>query len=207
MSVHESQSLAFEMQAARSAEFQSYLAPLLRDTFGVSGPEWTAENLHRVAIEVKPGFIRVEADEVTYPAHVMLRYGLEKAVIGGDLSLDDLPAAFNDGVKSFLGLDVPEDRRGVLQDIHWYAGLWGYFPTYLVGAMTAAQLVAAARTADPETWPALGRGDFGPLLRFMRPAIHARGSFLDRADLIAAASGAPLSGVPHHQHLLARYLG
>ncbi|MCC6736435.1 MAG: carboxypeptidase M32 [Bauldia sp.] len=207
MSVHESQSLSFEMQAARSIEFQRYLAPLARETFGVSGPEWTAENLHRIAIDVKPGFIRVEADEVTYPAHIMLRYGLEKAVIGGDLALDDLPAAFNDGVKSFLGLDVPDDRHGVLQDIHWYAGLWGYFPTYLVGAMTAAQLVAAARTADPETWPALERGDFGPLLRFMRPAIHARGSLLDRAELIEAASGEPLSGVPHHQHLRARYLG
>ncbi len=206
MSVHESQSLAFEMQAARSAEFSRHLAPLARDTFGVSGPEWTAENLHRTAIEVEPGFIRVEADEVTYPAHVMLRYGIEKAVIGGDLALDDLPAAFNAGVKSFLGLDVPDDRRGCLQDIHWYAGLWGYFPTYLVGAMTAAQLVAAARTADPETWPALERGDFGPLLRFMRPAIHARGCLLDRAELIAAASGERLSGVAHHQHLVARYL-
>ncbi|MCW5714820.1 MAG: carboxypeptidase M32 [Bauldia sp.] len=207
MSVHESQSLSFEMQAARSAEFSRHLAPLVRDAFGVSGPEWTPENLHRIAIEVKPGFIRVEADEVTYPGHIMLRYAIEKAVIGGDLSLDDLPAAFNDGVKSFLGLDVPDDRRGCLQDIHWYAGLWGYFPTYLVGAMTAAQLVAAARTADAETWPALERGDFSPLLRFMRHAIHARGCLLDRAELIEAASGERLSGVPHHQHLVARYLG
>jgi len=207
MSVHESQSLSFEMQAARSAEFCGHLAPLAREAFGVSGPEWTGENFHRIAIKVKPGFIRVDADEVTYPAHIMLRYAIEKAVIGGDLALDDLPAAFNDGVKSFLGLDVPDDRRGCLQDIHWYAGLWGYFPTYLVGAMTAAQLVAAARTADPDVWPALERGDFGPLLRFMRPAIHARGCLLDRAELIASASGEALSGVPHHQHLLARYLG
>jgi carboxypeptidase Taq len=207
MSVHESQSLSFEMQAARSMEFQRHLAPLIRETFGVSGPEWTAENLYRHAIAVKPGFIRVEADEVTYPAHVMLRYAIEKEVIGGNLGVDDLPAAFNAGIRSFIGLDVPDDRRGVLQDIHWYAGLWGYFPTYLVGAMTAAQLVAAARSGDPDTWPALERGDFGPLLRFMRPAIHARGSLLDRADLIEAASGEELSGVPHHQHLVARYLG
>lgn len=148
MSVHESQSLLMEMIACRSRAFATYAAPILRDAFGGSGPAWEAENLYRLNTRVKPDFIRVEADEVTYPAHVILRYRLERDLIAGRLEIEDLPEAWNEGMKRLLGLTVPDDRRGVLQDIHWYDGAFGYFPTYTLGAMTAAQLFQAACEAE-----------------------------------------------------------
>ncbi len=205
MSVHESQSLSFEMQAGRSAEFFAFLEPLARDVFGGRGPAFAAANLHRVAIAVEPGFIRVDADEVTYPAHVILRYELETAMMAGDLGVGDLPAAFNAAVKEVLGLDVPDDRRGCLQDIHWYGGAFGYFPTYLVGAMTAAQLFDAARRQRPGLVPGLAAGDFTPLREWMRQNIHAKGCLLDREDLIVAATGRPLDAEIFRRHLLQRY--
>ncbi|HVR67588.1 MAG TPA: carboxypeptidase M32, partial [Verrucomicrobiae bacterium] len=168
MSIHESQSLLMEMQACRSAAFIGFLAPLAREAFGGSGPAWDAANFHRLYTRVTPDFIRVEADEVTYPAHVILRYRLEKALIGGDMKLADLPAAWNEGMKKLLGIVPPSDREGCLQDIHWYDGAWGYFPTYTLGAMTAAQLFDAACRAQPSIPIAIGKGDFAPLLTWLR---------------------------------------
>ncbi len=205
-STHESQALIMERQAARGPEFLSYLEPLLREAFGGSGAAWSADNLRRIALQVKPGFIRVDADEVTYPAHVLLRYELEKAMINGDLAIDDLPGAFNAAIKEFLGLDVPDDRRGCLQDIHWYSGAFGYFPTYLVGAMTAAQLFDAATDADAGLKPGLARGDFQPLVGWLRANIHVKASLLDWQDLIVAATGAPLGSAKFIGHLQNRYL-
>lgn len=206
MSVHESQALGFEMQASRSPEFFTYLAPLVREAFGGKGAAFEPDNLRRLATRVAPGLIRVNADEVTYPAHIILRYELEKALILDDLSLDELPAAFNTKVKELLGLEVPDDRHGVLQDVHWYSGAFGYFPTYLVGAMTAAQLFAAAKRARPEILDALSLGDFTPLRDFMRANIHQKGCLLDREELIVAASGEHLSDRPFRDHLRSRYL-
>jgi carboxypeptidase Taq len=206
MSVHESQSLGFEMQASRSPEFFAYLAPLVRDAFSGRGTAWEPDNLRRLATKVSPGFIRVNSDEVTYPAHIILRYELEKALFAGDLSLDDLPSAFNAKVKELLGLDVPDDRHGVLQDVHWYSGAFGYFPTYLVGAMTAAQLYAAARRSRPEIPDLLAKGDFTPLREWMRTNIHEKGCLLDRDELITAATGEKLSDRFFRDHLRARYI-
>ena len=105
---------------------------------------------------------------MTYPAHVILRYRLEQALIGGDMELADLPAAWNEGMKELLGIVPPSDREGCLQDIHWYDGAWGYFPTYTLGAMTAAQLFDAACRAQPAIPAAIGKGDFAPLLAWLR---------------------------------------
>jgi carboxypeptidase Taq len=138
MSLHESQSLAIEMQACRSREFMEYLAPILRQAFGRDGPGWSADELYRRVTRVEPGLIRVDADEVTYPVHILLRYDLEKAMIADDLPLEDLPVAFNKGMKELLGLTVPHNGVGCLQDIHWPGGAWGYFPTYTLGAIAAA---------------------------------------------------------------------
>ena len=162
MSLHESQSLIVEMQACRSRAFAAHLAPLLARTFGRQGPAWTAENLYRLHTRVDPGFIRVDADEMTYPAHILLRYGLETAMIAGDLAVADLPGAFNDGMRDLLGLAVPDDRLGCLQDIHWPGGSWGYFPTYTLGALAAAQLFRAAREAEPDLVPGPRAGGFRP---------------------------------------------
>lgn len=207
MAVHESQSLLMEMQACRSPEFITWLAPLVRETFGGEGPAWEADNLHRLYSRVERGFIRVNADEVTYPAHIILRYRLEKALIAGDLTLPDLPGAWNDGMAELVGVVPPNDRLGCLQDIHWPGGGWGYFPSYTLGAMTAAQLFDAARTADPEIVPALSRGEFAPLVAWLRVNVHETGCFHASGDeLLTAATGRPLDASVFKRHLERRYL-
>ena len=207
MTMHESQSLLIEMQACRSRAFVEFLAPLLRETFGTDGAAWQADNLHRRLTRVAPGFIRVDADEVTYPAHVLVRYRLETALIAGDLALADLPDAFDAGIRELLGITVPDDRRGCLQDIHWPAGLWGYFPTYTLGAITAAQLFDAACRAEPSIPDRLAEGDFTPLLSWLRTHVHERGSSVSTAEIVADATGAPLSAAVYQRHLRRRYLG
>ncbi len=206
MSVHESQSLLVEMQACRSREFISWLAPQAAAAFGGSGPEWETENLYRIYTRVERSLIRVDADEATYPAHVILRYRLEQALVSGDLPLADLPGAWAEGMKTLVGVVPPDDRDGCLQDIHWPGGAWGYFPTYTLGAMTAAQFFAAAAEARPEIPSALGRGDFGPLMGWLRENVHGKGSLLPTRELITAATGRPLDPAIYKAHLQRRYL-
>lgn len=207
MSLHESQSLLMEMQACRSREFIAFAAPQMRDAFGGSGPAWEAEALWRHYTRVERGFIRVDADEVTYPAHVILRYRLEKAMIADELPLEDLPAAWNDGMQALLGVAPPNDRLGCLQDIHWPSGGWGYFPTYTLGAMTAAQIFDAANRAEPDILPAIGRGDFTPLVGWLRANIHGQGSRWETDELLTRATGRPLDAAVFKAHLRRRYGG
>ncbi|MGP1396392.1 MAG: carboxypeptidase M32 [Inquilinaceae bacterium] len=207
MSLHESQSLIIEMQACRSRAFIDFAAPLMRRTFDGDGPAWSTDNIHRLYTRVERGLVRVDADEVTYPAHVILRYRLEKAMIAGDLVLADLPGAWNESMKALVGVVPPDDASGCLQDIHWPGGAWGYFPTYTLGAMTAAQLFAAAAEAEPDLMPGLARGDFGPLVGWLRTNIHGRGSLLDSDALLTEATGRPLEAGPFKAHLSRRYLG
>ena len=206
MSVHESQSLLVEMQACRSREFISWLAPQAAESFGGHGPAWDADNLYRIYTKVERGLIRVDADEATYPAHVILRYRLEMALIAGDLKLADLPGAWAEGMRQLVGIVPPDDRDGCLQDIHWPGGAWGYFPTYTLGAMTAAQLFDAAKRARPEIAAALGRGDFSPLMEWLRENVHGKGSLLETRELIVAATGSPLDPEIYKRHLKSRYL-
>lgn len=206
MSLHESQSLLIEMQVCRSREFLAFAAPLMRETFDGRGPAWDADNLFRLYTRVQPSFIRVNADEVTYPAHVILRYNLERAMIAGDLAAEDLPGAWNEGMQRLLGITPPNDREGCLQDIHWYDGAWGYFPTYTLGAMTAAQLFAAAKAADPSILPAIARGDFAPLLAWLRTHVHGKGASVSTRALLVQATGRELETGPFRDHLRQRYL-
>jgi len=207
MAAHESQSLIVEMQACRSDAFLSWLGPELHAAFGGDAAPYAAENLARQWRRIAPGFIRVDADEMTYPAHVILRFRLERALIGGDLSVPDLPGAWNDGMRELLGITPPDDARGCLQDIHWYDGAFGYFPSYTLGAMAAAQLMAAARRALPDLDAALERGDVAPLLGWLRANVHAKGSLLGFNDLLAEATGKPLDPADFQAHLATRYLG
>ncbi|WP_296579196.1 carboxypeptidase M32 [Xanthobacter sp.] len=207
MSIHESQSLLMEMQACRSREFLTFAAPRMRAAFNGSGPAWEADALWRLYTKVERGFIRVDADEVTYPAHVILRYRLEKALIGGDMKLADLPGAWAEGMKSLLGVTPPDDRLGCLQDIHWPGGGWGYFPTYTLGAMTAAQLFDAACRADPGILPGIAKGDFAPLLAWLRVNVHGQASLLETDELLARATGRPLDASVFKAHLRRRYGG
>ena len=206
MSVHESQSLLVEMQACRSREFIGFLAPLAREALGGRGAAWEPDNLYRLYTRVSRGLIRVEADEVTYPAHVILRYRLERAMIAGELAVADLPGAWNDGMEKLLGVRPPDDRRGCLQDIHWYDGAWGYFPTYTLGAMLAAQLFDAAKRADPAILPGIAGGDFAPLFAWLRAHVHGKGSLLAAAELVTQATGRPLDARIYERHLETRYL-
>jgi len=207
MTVHESQSLLMEMQACRSAEFFTYLSPLLIETFPGHEAALAPDNLRRLYTKVKPGFIRVDADEVTYPAHVILRYRLEQALIAGDLQIADLPGAWNEGFEKLLGLKVPSDREGCLQDIHWFDGAFGYFPCYSLGAMTAAQIFAAAVAAKPGIPAAIGQGDFAPLRTWLAENVHSLGSSLSTAEIVTKATGKPLDSNIFKAHLKRRYLG
>ncbi len=207
MVMHESQSLLVEMQVCRGLSFIRYAAPHLRAAFGGEGPAWTEDNLARLYKRVRPGLIRVDADEVCYPAHVILRYRLERALLAGDLGIADLPGTWRDGMKELLGVTVPTDRDGCLQDIHWPSGSFGYFPTYTLGALTAAQLFAAARTQDAAIVPGIEQGDFSHLLRWLRANVHSLGCEMATDDLVRRATGAPLGTAAFKKHLRERYLG
>ena len=206
MSLHESQSLLIEMQICRSREFFEWAAPVIARAFSAEGQAWTPANMHRLATRVEPSLIRVEADEVTYPAHIILRTRLERAMIAGDLVVADLPGAWNDGMAELLGIRPPDDRMGCLQDIHWPDGAFGYFPTYSLGAMAAAQLADAARTADPEIMPAIATGDFAPLMAWLRPNVHNKASLVSTDELLIEATGKPLGADAFKEHLRQRYL-
>lgn len=205
MSVHESQSLLVEMQACRSRQFLRFAAPLLHAAFGGAPADYDPQVLWRRATRVQPGLIRVDADEVTYPAHVILRYRLERALIADEMVLADLPAAWNEGMRALLGVSVPDDRRGCLQDVHWPSGGWGYFPTYTLGALTAAQLFEAAQRAQPDLMEAMSRGDFTPLLSWLRTHIHSQGSLYETDDLLIRATGRSLDAGVFKAHLRRRY--
>jgi carboxypeptidase Taq len=207
MTMHESQSLIIEMLACRSEEFVRYLTPLVQDAFKGKGPAWEADNLISHYRRVHPGLIRVDADEVTYPAHVILRYRLEKNLISGDLSVADLPGAWNEAMQKSLGLKPPSDIDGVLQDIHWPSGAFGYFPTYTLGAMAAAQLFDAAVQENDGVLIGLEHGDFGPLLTWLRTHVHALGSLMSTRDLMIRATKKPLDVEIYKAHLTRRYLG
>jgi len=203
MAVHESQSLIIEMQAVRSDAYLSYLAPLASEAFGK--PVTLAGLKHRLR-RVERSFIRVEADEMTYPAHVLLRFRLEQALLSGDLAVADLPGAWNEGFVRLLGITPPDDARGCLQDIHWFDGAIGYFPSYTLGAMAAAQLMAAARKALPGLDESLGRGDLSPLTGWLAAHVHAHGACAGFNEILQAATGEALNLDYFEAHLTARYL-
>ena len=207
MVMHESQSLLMEMQACRSPAFLGLLSGWARSAFGADGPAWEPENLRRIYTRVARSFIRVEADEVTYPLHVILRTRLERAMLSGELEVDGLPAAWNAGMQELLGVNPPTDALGCLQDIHWYDGTIGYFPTYTFGAVAAAQLFAAAVAAEPGIPEALGRGDFAPLVGWVRRHVHGRASSAGSGEILQAATGRSFDPEIFLAHLERRYLG
>lgn len=207
---HESQSLIMEMQACRTMEFFQFLAPKAQKAFlgtNSNDPAWSPDNLFKLYTSVERSLIRVDADEVTYPLHVILRFELEQALIEGDLEVVDLPDAWNEKLMTYLKLDTRGDyKNGCLQDVHWPAGLFGYFPTYTLGAMTAAQLFASARKATPELLQQISGGHFSQLLDWLRHNIHSQGKYLAYDDLMISATGRKLEVAPFREHLKTRYL-
>ena len=206
MGIHESQSLAFEMQLALHPGFAGLLAPLLAEAFGAQ-PAFEHANLQRLLTRVKPGLIRVDADELTYPAHVMLRYEIERPLIEGEIELDDVPALWDAAMAELLGQDTRGNYRdGPMQDVHWSEALFGYFPCYTLGAMYAAQWFAAMRTAMPDLDTRIAAGDLGPLFDWLRRHIWQPGSRFGTDELVRRASGETLNPAHYRAHLEARYL-
>lgn len=207
MAVHESQSLIVEMLASRSQPFVEYLADRMRDIWGARDDALQAANLGRIVRRVKRSLIRVDADEMTYPLHIVLRYRLERTLLSGELEVADLPEAWRTGMRELIGIEPPNDSDGCMQDLHWYDGDFGYFPTYTLGAMAAAQFMEQALADRPEIPGALRRGDFSPLMDWLDSRVHAHGSFHETLDsLLTDVTGRPLDSTSFLTHLRRRYL-
>lgn len=207
MALHESQSLAFEMQLGGHPGFAAQLSPLLVEAFGDQAA-FMPGNLHRLLTRVKPGFIRVDADEVTYPAHVMMRFDIERALIENEIEAEDIPALWDAAMMELLGVDTRGNYTdGPMQDVHWAEGLFGYFPCYSLGAMYAAQWFAAMRRALPALDTQIAEGDFAPVFNWLRDNIWLQGSRWTTDELAVRASGEALNPAHYRAHLEARYLG
>ena len=166
LGIHESQSRLWENHVGRSLSFWQWCADLLPRFFRTGLRTFTPEELFRSANRVQPSLIRVEADEATYNLHIMARFDLEVALISGDLSSVDLPSAWNEKYREYLGIEVPNDGRGYLQDVHWSCGLFGYFPTYTLGNLYSAQFFKKANADIPDLAQQFARGEFAPLVEW-----------------------------------------
>ncbi|MET0384019.1 MAG: carboxypeptidase M32 [Burkholderiaceae bacterium] len=207
MAIHESQSLSFEMQIGRHPGFVSRIAPLVRAAFG-DQPALATDNLRRLLTRVEPGLIRVDADEATYPAHVILRYEIERGLIEGAYQVDDIPALWDGRMMSLLGVDTKGDfRDGPMQDVHWPEGLFGYFACYSLGAMYAAQWFATMRETMPDLDANIAAGDLAPISDWLRDRIWRQGSRWTTDELTVRASGRTLDPAHFRAHLEQRYLG
>lgn len=206
MGIHESQSLSFEMQLGHHPGFIRGLLPMLIESFGAQ-PAFEPAAFERLVNHVEPGLIRVDADEVTYPAHVILRFDIERRLIEGEVQAEDIPALWDAGMMELLGLDTRGNYTdGPLQDVHWPEALFGYFPCYTLGAMYAAQWFAAMRTAMPDLDQRLEGGDLSPVFDWLRHNIWAEGSRWPTDELARRASGSALDPAHFKRHLEARYL-
>jgi carboxypeptidase Taq len=205
LGVHESQSRLWENVVGRSRSFWAYWFPLARQVFREALADVTPEAFVFAINEVKPSLIRVQADEVTYNLHVLVRFELERALIGGDLPVRDLPGAWDEKYGRYLGVTPANDAEGCLQDIHWSAGLVGYFPTYTLGNVYAAQLYAQAARDLGDLAAAFARGDYAGLLGWLREHVHQHGQRDRSAALIRRVTGSPPDPKPLVQSLRAKY--
>jgi carboxypeptidase Taq len=206
MAVHESQSRLWENQVARGRAFWRFFEGRFRDTFPKQLRAVLSDELYLAVNAVRPTLIRVEADEVTYNLHIILRFEVEKRLFAGTLAVADLPAAWNRLAQELFGLTPPNDREGVLQDVHWSGGMFGYFPSYCLGNMMAAQLWYRALADLPRLEEDFTRGDFSRLLGWLRRNVHEQGRRHDTQELVGVITGEPLT--PKHllRYLRERYL-
>jgi carboxypeptidase Taq len=206
--VHESMSLSFEMQLARSRAFVGLLAPMLAAAYG-SQPAFEPDNLYRLFTRVKAdNLIRVAADECTYPLHVILRYEIERPLVEGEIECEDIPELWNAKMRDYLGLDTRGNyANGCMQDVHWSEGLVGYFPTYTLGAMYAAQWFAAIRREHPDLDERVASGDTSPVFDWIRRNIWSQGRRWETDELARRASGEALNPAHFRRHLENRYPG
>ena len=204
LGIHESQSRLWENQVGRSHAFWQHFTPDLQRAFPALA-DVTLDEWYFAINAVEPSLIRVEADEVTYGLHIMLRFDLERKLIKGQIAVKDLPAAWNAAMQELLGIVPPDDAKGCLQDIHWSMGIFGYFPTYALGNLYAAQFFEAARRALPDLDDQIARGEMLPLLAWLRENIHRHGMRYRADELVKLVSGRPLSAQPFVDYLQAKF--
>lgn len=205
LGVHESQSRMWENVVGRSRGFWQQYYPKLQATFPAQLGSVPLDTFYRAINKVSPSFIRVEADEATYNLHIMIRFELEMALLDGSLLVQDLPTAWNDKFKAYLGIVPPTDALGVLQDVHWSAGLIGYFPTYSMGNLLSVQLFDKAVAAYPTIPTQITEGKFSDLLGWMREHIHQHGAKYQPKELIERATGEPMQSRSYMRYLKAKY--
>lgn len=206
MGVHESQSRLWENQVARSPEFWQYFEPRFREAFSEQTKSVSSDELYLAINAVKPTLIRVDADEVTYNLHVILRFEIEQRLFNGSLAVKDLPEAWNALAGELLGLTPGNDREGVLQDVHWSDGAFGYFPSYCLGNMMAAQLWYSVLDQQPNLPTEFARGDFSKLLGWLQKNVHAEGKRYDVLALTKKITGQKLSPAALLRYLRERYV-
>lgn len=205
LGVHESQSRLWENHVGRSRAFWEKWLPRAAEYFPNLAVV-TVEEMYEAVNQAELSHIRVESDEVTYDLHILLRFEMEREIFAGDLAIKDVPAEWNRRFESLFGLKVESDAQGCLQDIHWSIGIFGYFPTYSLGNINAAHLVAAARSQDPSLAAQMDRADYSGLLDWMRITIHRPGSLYLPDDLVTRAAGSPATAEALVEHLRSRYL-
>lgn len=204
-SIHESQSRLWENHVGRSRSFFQFLEPLLQDYLPEAFHDLDTEALYRTVNTVQPSLIRTEADELTYHFHVMIRYELEKALFSNELKPADIPAAWNERYRNYLGIHVPDNSKGCLQDVHWSHGSFGYFPTYSLGSFYAAQFFHAATKALPGLPEQIRNGNFSLLLNWLRTQVHGEGRRWTSEELCLKISGEALNTRYFMDHLLDKY--
>ena len=203
MAMHESQSLFVEKQIGRNPAFWDWAIPLLKKHFG---EDWSKQDLLAHVHRVKPGFIRVDADEVTYPMHVILRFEIEQELVSGRMKTVDIPEAWNDKMTQYLNLSTKDNMKdGPMQDVHWPSGAFGYFPSYTLGAMMAAQQWAAITREHPKANEDISLGDFSFTTEWRRRNIWQKASTASTPDLLQQATGEPLNAKFFIAHLKQRY--
>ncbi len=205
LGIHESQSRLWENAVGRSRPFWEHYLPRLRELFPTQLGKASAEDLYRAVNVVRPSLIRIEADEVTYNLHIILRLELERALLRGEIKVNDLPALWAEKMHAYFGLEVPDVTRGPLQDIHWAFGVFGYFPTYTLGNLYAAQIFAQASAELDDLSAQLERGEFQPLLTWLREHVHQKGSLLPADELCRSLTGAKLQVKPFLDYLQAKF--
>lgn len=205
MGIHESQSRLFENLVGRSRAFVHYLYPTLKELFPAQLADVSAEEIWRAVNRAEPGPIRTEADELTYCLHVMVRYEIEKQLIGGTLEAKDVPAVWAKLYKEYLGIEVPNDRDGCLQDSHWSGGAFGYFPSYALGSAYGAQMLRRMEQ-DVDVWGAAAKGDLTPITAWLREKVHQYGGLMEPADVVKNACG-DFSAEDYIQYLTRKYTG
>lgn len=201
LALHESQSRMWENLVGRSRPFWRYFYPQLQNAFPEQFANVDMETFYRAINKIQPSLIRVEADEATYNMHIILRFELEKEIITGKVRLEDLPEVWNMRMKDYLGVDVPNDAKGVLQDIHWSSGQIGYFPTYTLGNIIACQIWDQARLAMPDLYDQFGRGEFQPLREWLRENLHIHGRKFTPKEMLEMITGTSISTRPYLTYL------